>query len=85
MKYTFIDGKRHLFCKKCYNEVKSMINDGQKGKIIFPDKCYYCGSMGNDLKNIKEENWISKVEPLMRNKIFCSKCYKRIRSLLNIN
>jgi len=83
MKYTFIDGKRHLFCRKCYNEVKSIIDKGQKDIIIFPDKCYYCGSMDFELKNIKEENWINQIEPLMRTKTFCLKCYKRIETLLN--
>ena len=83
MKYTFIDGKRHLLCRMCYNEVRSMIDGGQKDKIIFPDKCNYCGSMGCELIKIKEESWISCVEPLMRTKTFCSKCYNRIKSLLN--
>ena len=83
MKYTFIDGKRHLFCRTCYNEVKSMIDTGQQDKNIFPDKCNYCGSMGSDLRNIKEENWIRFIEPMMRDKTFCLKCYDRMKSLLN--
>ncbi len=85
MKYTFIDGKRKLFCRECYKEIKSMIDKGKKDNIKLPEMCYYCGFMGNDLKKINDENWTNKIEPRMRDKTLCSKCYIRIDSLLNDN
>ncbi len=85
MKYTFFDGKRNLFCRNCYNEIKSLIDNGKQDKIIFPDKCNYCGLINSNLRNIKEENWIRFIEPLMRNKTFCLECYNRIKLILNHN
>jgi hypothetical protein len=58
----------------------------KKGRIPYiqyPYLCARCGKLYPEMFNVPDEEWEKYIEPRMRNKVICRKCYDEIKRLID--
>ena len=59
----------------------------EKGRIPYiryPNLCQKCGTLWPELFHVPDEEWEKYIQPDMRKKIICQKCYDEIKTLILI-
>ena len=70
--------------RKLGNEWLNILN--KKGRIPYiqyPVICSKCGQLWPDFFSVPNEEWEKYVEPDMRDKVLCKKCYKRSKKWID--
>jgi len=91
-------GNQLVSCDCCYEQLdvvgESRIENEEKwirlleakGRIPYvqyPNLCSYCGKLWPEFFKVSEKEWNYYIEPKMRHKILCRKCYNHIKKVIN--